>query len=279
MENAGFSVEVSPEALSSHGLFSASDETRLRELEEFFRREDIDAVFCSRGGVGASRLLASLNTKLIAASGKPFLHFSDGTALGLLLWKQEKYVTFSGPLAVEWSGGVSADSCAQAISILTGRSPCDLVTDAIPAKLECIRYFPESVIHAPLIAGNLTMITSLLGTPYMPDLSGAMLLIEDINEPPHRVDRLLFHLKNAGQLSSLAALLIGDFWSEPTEMEISNLKKSLLDACDGTEFPIVLGFPYGHGQKRMTVPIGMTCELDLDKSSLRSACMNRTPVA
>lgn len=266
----GFEVETSPSAFEKHGLFSAPDEVRLRELEELFLRDDIDAVFSARGGVGTSRLLGSVDTALIAGSRKPFLAFSDITALQLLLAKRENFVTYSGPLAVEWDGAASETSRRQAIQVLMGESIGDLIGDIPHTPLELLRGSGD--VHGRLVPANLTMITTLLGTPYLPDLNGALLLIEDINEPPHRVDRMLFHLRNAGALRSLAALLVGDFGTESDPIRAEALRTSLLDAAHGTDYPIVTNFPFGHGPERMTLPVGAPVRLDLENMTLMLDC-------
>ena len=99
-------------------------------------------------------------------------------------------------------------------------------------------------------------------------MSGAVLLIEDINEPPHRVDRMLFHLKNAGVLAQLGALLVGDFGTEGDELRHEALRTSVCDATRGTEYPIVMNVPFGHGPVRMTLPIGAPVTLNLEPFQL-----------
>lgn len=255
LEAEGFEVETTPSAYDKYGLFSAPDDVRRSELEDLFTRDDIDAVFSARGGVGTSRLLESLNTGIIARSRKPFLTFSDVSALQWLLFKRHEFVTFSGPLAVEWDGAVSEATRRQAIRVLCGEFDGDLLADLPKVNVAVVREGGE--ISGRIMPGNLTMMTTLLGTPYIPDLRGAVLLIEDVNEPPHRVDRLLFHLHNAGILKELRALLVGDFGTEFDPARDDALRTSLQDATRGTEYPVVMGLPFGHGPERMTLPVGV----------------------
>lgn len=279
LREAGFNTILSKSALEQDGLFSAKDAVRRTELEELFVRDDIDAVFCARGGVGSSRLLTELDTGLIARHRKPFLGFSDITAIQWLLWQRQGFVTYSGPLAVEWDGAVTRQTMDQALHVMKCPDDSDLLGPLPSADLSVLRSGSSSRVAGQLLAGNLTMITTLAGTPYLPDLKGAVLLIEDINEPPHRVDRMLFHLRNAGLLNSLAALLVGDFWSDPTAEDTAMLHQSLVDSSHGYEYPIVTGFPYGHGATRMTVPIGMTVNLDLRRLSLRTTRIQTSAVS
>lgn len=267
LEAEGFEVETTPSAYDKYGLFSAPDDVRRRELEDLFMRDDIDAVFSARGGVGTSRLLESVNTGIIARSRKPFLTFSDLSALQWLLFERHEFVTFSGPLAVEWDGALSEATRRQAIRVLCGEFDGDLLADLPKEDIAVVREGGE--ISGRIMPGNLTMMTTLLGTPYIPDLRGAVLLIEDVNEPPHRVDRLLFHLRNAGILKELRALLVGDFGTEADPMRNDALRTSLQDATRGTEYPVIMGLPFGHGPERMTLPVGVPVTLSLDPIQFR----------
>jgi muramoyltetrapeptide carboxypeptidase len=263
LQSDGFDVETTPSAYDKYGLFSAPDDIRRQELEDLFARDDIGAVFSARGGVGASRLLATVDTGLITRSSKPFLTFSDLTALQWLLFKRHEFVTFAGPLAVEWDGAVSEASRRQAWRVLCGESNGDLWGDLPRESLGVLR--GPGKVSGILMPGNLSMATTLLGTPFMPDLRDTILLIEDVNEPPHRVDRMLFHLRNAGVLQKLRGLLIGDFGTELDPLRNDALRTSLLDATEGTNYPIICGLPFGHGPERMTLPVGAPVMLDLDR--------------
>jgi len=261
----GYDVVTAPSAFARHGLFAAPDEVRRRELEEMFARRDVNAVFSARGGVGCSRLLANLDTALIARARKPFLGYSDVTVLQWLLCKRHEFVSFSGPLAVEWSDGVSPAARQRALHTLSGEVNGDLLAGF---SRDGIRTLCGGKARGRLWPGNLTMITTLLGTPYLPDLAGAVLLVEDVNEPPHRVDRLLFHLRNAGALDQVAALLAGELeFGEEDELK-GSVTRSLLDAVRGREIPLALGLPYGHGPERMTLPVGALVEWDAEHATL-----------
>jgi muramoyltetrapeptide carboxypeptidase len=262
---AGYTVEASPSAFASHGLFSAPDEVRLCELENFFSRGDIDAVFCARGGVGSSRLLASLNARAVARSAKPFLGFSDITVLQWRLF-QEGLITFSGPLAVEWDGSVNVRSQRRALDLLNGNANLDLCANVSRETWRVLQ--GRGKVVGRLLAGNLTMIATLLGTPFLPDMSGVLLAIEDVNEPAYRVDRLLFHLRNAGLLARIGGLLVGDLCGPGEEENDADVMQSLLDATRDYSYPVITGLPFSHGAERITLPIGARVELDADNAAL-----------
>jgi muramoyltetrapeptide carboxypeptidase len=213
--------------------------------------------------VGSSRLLETINTRRIAQSGKPLLGFSDVTVLQWLLWERERLVTFTGPLAVEWDGDLSERTRRQAFRILGGTADPDLLADWPHDSVRVLRDGRKAV--GRLLPGNLTMIATLLGTPYCPDLRGAILLVEDVNEPAHRVDRLLFHLRNAGVLGQIEALLVGDLSGEGNG---ESAVHSLLDATRGETYPMAMNLPYSHGPERMTLPVGGLVEFCSDSMSL-----------
>ncbi|MFZ5434578.1 MAG: S66 peptidase family protein [Calditrichota bacterium] len=266
IKSDGHKVVTAPSAFERHGLFAAPDAVRLHELEAMFVSPDVDAVFCARGGVGSSRLLPHLDTSKIAASRKPFLGFSDITALQWYLWAREKFISFSGPLAVEWDGGVDDATRRQAFNILRGTASSNLFGDFSRDSVQVLR--GRGKVTGRLMPGNLTMITTLLGTPYLPDLCGTILMIEDVSEPPHRVDRMLFHLRNAGVLNNLAGLLAGDLEIKDDETSTDSVRTSLLDVTNGCDYPVAMSFPYGHGTQRMTLPVGGLVEFDADHMTL-----------
>ncbi|MBI5058457.1 LD-carboxypeptidase [candidate division KSB1 bacterium] len=255
IEASGFRVVLSEQVLGNIGLFSAPDETRGAELLQMFQRADVDAVFCARGGVGSSRLLELLDWQRIAEVRKPLVGLSDTTVLQWVLWQRTGLVSFAGPLAVEWDGALSAATRDHCTNLLAGRQ-CDNLLSAFPGRGRVLRRGRQDRVTAPLLPGNLTMITTLLGTPYLPDLRDVALLVEDIHEPPHRVDRMFFHLRNAGVLNSLAALLIGDFGDGSVSVDADSIERSALAAAAGTDYPILTDIPFGHGPDRMSLPIG-----------------------
>ena len=266
LKTAGFRVKLSPSAYGREGCLSAQDSVRAQELEDLFRDPEVDAVFSSRGGTGTSRLLSRLDLSAIAGCAKPFLGFSDITALQWALWARHEYVSFTGPLAVEWDGSVSAAARDLALSVLTQEFAGDLLAgleSTSQRSVEVLRGRGE--IRGVLMPGNLAIITTLLGTRWMPDLRGTILFIEDISEAPYRFDRMLFHLKNAGALDGLAGLLVGDFGWTGEDGEYESQRQSIRDATADSDYPIVVGLPYGHGKERLTLPIGVPVRVTLSE--------------
>ncbi len=269
LERKGFQVKLSPQVLAKRGFLSAEDDVRLSEIESQFADAEISVVMSARGGVGTSRLLPALDGELIVSSRKPFLAFSDVTAMQWALWANFGAVSFTGPLAVEFDGSLSEATEEFCFEMLAGSAPDNWIACFPGAVWDVVRSGAREVT-APLLPGNLTMITTLLGTPFMPNLRGCILAIEDIAEQAYRVDRLLFHLRNAGVLQHLAGLLVGDFgWESEDTESAASLRNSVLDATSGTSYPIVFGLPYGHGPERLTLPVGSPVRLSLLDSTVQ----------
>lgn len=266
IEERGYKVILSPAACQRRGYLAGDDETRLSELHRMFQRPDVDAVFASRGGYGTSRILERVHCEVLAASRKPFVAFSDLTALQWLLFARTKLVTFSGPLAVEWAGGVVEAGLSGTLRLLSGTAQQDLLAGFTKDGFRVLR---SGRCEGVLLPGNLTLMCSLLGTPFLPDLSGAILALEEVGEPRYRLDRLLFHLRNAGVFAVIGGLIVGNLThGAPVEEGMPQVEEIVRDATAGLSFPILFGIPYGHGRERATLPVGARVRLDTERGDL-----------
>ncbi len=266
IEQKGYRVVVSPSVFERTAYLAGRDETRLLSLHEMFQRPDVDAVFASRGGYGTSRILAHIDCERIAVSRKPFVAFSDVTALQWFLFARTRFVSFSGPLAVEWAGGVSDETLAAGMRLLSGSTGGDLLAGF---SKEDFKVLHGGRCEGVLLPGNLTLISSLLGTPFLPDLTGAILVLEEVGEARYRLDRLLFHLRNAGVFERIGGLVIGDLThGAPIEEGMPAVEQLVREATEGFTFPIVCGIPYGHGPLRATLPVGANVRLDSEQREI-----------
>jgi len=267
IEARGFRVQLSENVFARKGFLAGDDDTRLDELQGMFQNPNVDAVFASRGGYGMGRILPRLFCEKMTASRKCFVGFSDVTVFSWLLYGCDGFVTFSGPLAVEWGAGIEEAYLAKTLRLLSGRSPTDLLEDVPRENLKVLK---DGTCEGALLPGNLTMVASLLGTPFLPELSGAILVIEEVGEARYRLDRLLFHLRNAGVFRRIGALLIGDtLHGTPNENDMPSIEEMVLDATKDYDFPILSGIPYGHGTERLTLPVGVPVKLNTSARELR----------
>jgi len=261
LKSWGYKVELAQHALEREGFLAGRDQYRIDDLTDALHNESIKGVICSRGGYGVVRLLDFIDwSKFATIEPKVFIGFSDISAFQIALYQMCGWVSFSGPqAAMGLSGDVNLRSLDHLRGMIDGswrrlywRSNEDKI------KLKPVR---ENEAEGFLIPSNLSMLVALIGTEYMPDLSGALLCIEDISEPPYRIDRMLWQLRHSRKVDNLVALIIGEFIFEGRSI-VDSVVKSALDHFGNTGFPIWRGIPYGHVEDRLTLPVGIGVQID-----------------
>ena len=249
-----------------HGYLAGTDAERLADLNAALTDPGIGAVWCIRGGYGITRILAGVDFAGFARHPRPVIGFSDITALLAALTRETGVVTFHGPVARH---AMTAFTRAHLEKALSGAAPGRLGRVPAPEGVlvpssHRIMTIRDGVAEGPLQGGNLSLLQCLIGTPYMPDLDGALLFLEDVGEEVYRVDRMLSHLRLAGALDRLAGVIVGRF----TEMGRRGADGALgFDQVLATYFeplgiPVAHGFPIGHVDDQWTMPIGVRARLD-----------------
>jgi len=260
LNQRGYKVVPFPSADGRYAYFSAQDPQRLEELTRSFTDPDVKAIFCSRGGYGSGRLLDLIDYRIVAENPKLFIGFSDVTALNWAFFTKTGLVSFSGPTVCEFGDGLSPATAGSFNELVSSTTAPEVIWDG---SLNAIR---PGKATGRLFPGCLSIIVSLLGTPYLPDLTGALLIIEDVGEKPYRIDRMLTHLKNAGIFDKISALIIGsmvDCWQKKSDNEIS-LEEIVLDLTSSHSIPVYSGIPYGHHIERITLPVGVQAEISAE---------------
>ncbi len=255
LEAWGYEVEFAPHALERDGFLSAPDADRLRGLTEALFDPRVSAVICSRGGYGVLRLLDRLPWDEISRRPvKSFVGFSDISAFQLVLWERCGWVSFSGPqAAMALSGGISERSAMHLRGMLDGswRSLSWRNGDDLTLK-PVIR---SGSATGTILPCNLSMLVSLVGTQFMPDLDGAVLCLEDIDEPPYRIDRMFWQLEKSGRMNGISAMILGAFTLKGKSLS-DDASASVSDLFRDYRFPIWRDLPYGHIDDRITIPVG-----------------------
>jgi muramoyltetrapeptide carboxypeptidase len=211
------------------------------------------------------RIVDGLDMAAVRADPKLVLGFSDITALQLALWRGARLVTVHGPGAAwlaERTGPESAESLRRALmshepSVVAARDD----EETSPLRLG------TGVASGPLLGGNLSMLAATLGTPDMPELRGAVLLLEDVNEAPYKVDRMLTQLRRAGALTGLAGVAVGQFTQCADDWPVS-IVDVLAEQLGPLDVPVLGGLPIGHGRDQLTVALGAPATLDLEHRTL-----------
>jgi muramoyltetrapeptide carboxypeptidase len=277
LESRGYTVVVSENARALHpryGYLAGTDTERVGDLNAFLRDPAIDLILCARGGYGCARILDKVDWDAARANPKALVGYSDITALNLGLASQAGVVSFSGIMA---TGG---DSFGGKVDEASERWFFEAVQEgAYPRTFARSERDPAWIVHRAPADGStilsgalypvcLTLLETLMGTPYVPDLTGAILLIEDVGEALYSVDRSLTQLRLAGILERLGGLLIGSFNGTSDEDELlKTTVPQLAVEMAPKSVPVVSGIAYGHIARRFTLPVGAFCQVDTDANT------------
>ncbi|MBN3860725.1 LD-carboxypeptidase [Pseudomonas frederiksbergensis] len=257
MRARGYSLRVFPGVYEKDGYLAGSDDVRLNDLHAAFADSEVDAIICLRGGYGTPRLLDRIDFELLRNNAKPFIGYSDVTALHLAISRYAGFVTFHGPmLNADLLGDKQKPTESAFFNMLRGHVMADSVL-AHPVAYPLTTLSP-GIAHGRLLGGNLSMIAATMGTPYEIDAEGAILFIEDINEPLYRIDRLLTHLRLAGTLHKLRGVLVGDV----AGVDAVALEGLLKQTFAPLRIPVLAGWRSGHCDPNLTLPMGALVRLD-----------------
>ncbi|MEX5539444.1 S66 peptidase family protein [Pseudomonas poae] len=257
MRNRGYGLRIYPGVYERDGYLAGSDKTRLADLHSAFADPDIDAIFCLRGGYGTPRLLDSLDFGLLRANPKPFVGYSDITALHLAINRYAGFVTFHGPmLNADLLGDKQPPTESSLFSLLRGQLGAGSEL-AHPVAFPLTTLEP-GIARGRLQGGNLSMIAAVMGTPFEIDAQGIILFIEDVNEPIYRIDRLLTHLRLASKLAQVAGVLVGDV----AGVDSMALERLLKQTFAPLGVPVLSGWRSGHCDPNLTLPLGALVRLD-----------------
>ncbi|MBC2382718.1 LD-carboxypeptidase [Pseudomonas sp. WS 5106] len=257
VRNRGYNLRIFPGVFERDGYLAGSDDTRLNDLHAAFADSDIDAIFCLRGGYGTPRLLDRLDFGLLRDNPKPFVGYSDLTAVHLAISRYAGFVTFHGPMfKVDLLGDKQQPTESSLFSMLRGQLGVGSVL-AHPVAYPLTTIAP-GIACGRLLGGNLSMIAAVMGTAFEIDAEGIILLIEDVNEPIYRIDRLLTHLRLAGKLAQVAGVLVGDVAGVDKVALEQLLKQTFEPLC----IPVLAGWRSGHCDPNLTLPMGALVRLD-----------------
>lgn len=250
-------VSRDPSLLERHGYLAGDDARRGRELRAAIDDPGVHAIVAARGGYGATRLLGQLELSRIAQSAKLLVGFSDITALHAQ-WARAELQSVHGPMVAALGRGDDGAELARVCEAIEGRAH----------SISGLRAISAGRASGRLMGGNLAVLTALLGTPYMPRLDGAILMLEDIGERPYRVDRMLTSLAQSGALAAVAGIVLGAFTDARPGPDGTTVETVLAERLDGLGIPVATGAPIGHVDDNRPVPLGGLAELDASAGTL-----------
>ncbi len=261
-ENArtmGWEPIVGPRAQDRVGYLAGHDRDRLNDINRALRDPKIDAIWCLRGGYGMVRILPGIDYDALSRTPKCIIGYSDITALHAAVQRKCRLITFHGPTAREILTDFSRDSFQRAVVRQT--DSCGVASNA--------RELNAGAADGRLVGGNLAVMSALCGTPYMPDLSDGILILEDVNEPVYRIDRMLQQLKLSGALNGCKAIVFGNCKGcgegPAGERSFDDVLGELVHELG---VPCLAGIPVGHIGEQWTIPLGAMGRLDTGTRTL-----------
>jgi len=260
---------VGANALKKHGYLAGTDEERAADLHAMFRDRRVRAIICARGGYGTPRLLRMLDYRMIRRNPKILVGFSDITALQLAFWAKCALVTFHAPmLATDMAEPMDSFTEEMFWLLVTSNQKAGSLTFPEPMQAKILR--PGS-FTGHLLGGNLSILVSLLGTPYQPALDRSALFLEEVGEEPYRVDRMLTQLQNALVLARCRGIMIGQCTDcvprDPSRPSLS-LDEVLKEFALAFKKPVISNLPFGHVKQKMTLPMGVKVRVDAERRSM-----------
>lgn len=254
---------------------AGEDRGRADDVNAMFADDSIDAIFCLRGGYGTTRMLPYLDYDVIRDNPKIITGYSDITGLINAITVKTGLVTFHGPIALQ---NFSDYTLSEYQKVLVDPTPNAVIGAAPPFetraglidKTNRILTITGGKARGRLVGGNLTLLASINGTPYEPDYEGAILFLEDVDEAPYRIDRMLTELWLSGHLQKVAGVALGKFTDTGgyggNEFSLEDVFRMRFESLG---VPTVRGLMIGHVEDQTTVPVGIEAELDADKGSIR----------
>jgi len=270
-EARGYRVKLMPGALAEEGWHAGSPEVRARDFHDASADPEIDAIQTMRGGYGSAQLIPLLDFGAIRESPKAFVGLSDITALHTALVTRAGLATFYGPsLTMVGSPSPPPFTVDRLLQVLAGDT-----TGPVPEDRERLTVISIAGGRASgrLVGGCLVDFIYTFGTPWEPDLDGAIFFFEECNAAPIQIDRALLYLEHSGRLEGLRGVIVGELagceWYEHTSAPRSKTLEDVLDdRLGGLGVPVLYGLPLGHGATLATLPLGVQATVDADALTL-----------
>ena len=255
LEQMGLRTILGPSLFARDGFFAGSDEARASDLLEMLESDDIRAIHFARGGWGTSRLLGSIPWKTLTRNPKLLVGYSDLTSLFAPAIDRAGVACVYGPLISEMGFPARFDRASLARAYFRPR-------ERLIVRVPRSAVWRDGRAEGVAAGGCLTLLAHLAGTPFAPRLAGRILLIEEIGEPPYRIDRMLTQLRLAGALDGVAGVMVGSLTDcvPPPGARTPSAREAILAAFG--DVPIVAAPPFGHIDRKVSVPLGVRVRID-----------------
>lgn len=273
MEALGFGVKTGEHYAARYGYLAGTDAQRAGDLNAMFADDEVRAIVCVRGGSGAARLLPLLDYEAIGANPKVLLGYSDITALHCAIHARTGLVTFHGPIGAGSWNSFNVDQFRRMFferELMRYRNKVDAGDELVPRRNRT-QVITGGKARGELVGGNLSVLVALAGSPYLPDFKGRILFLEDVDEAPYRVDRMLTTLKLMGALDEIAGFIFGQCTDcDPGDGYGSlTLDQIFDDHIKPLGVPAYRGAMIGHVREQFILPVGGQVEMDADTGGFR----------
>lgn len=266
LEGLGYRVILGKNVGKYNGYLAGTDRERADDLHSMFTNKNVKAIFCLRGGYGASRLLDKLDYRLIKNHPKIFVGYSDISALHLAIFYKTGMITFAGPMVgVDFFEDVSPFTEEMFWKLITTNKKFGRIENPDDENILCLN--PGSVT-GKIVGGNLSVIAGLIGTEYFPDLKDKILFIEESGEVPYKIDRMLNQFRLSKMFHGMKGMIIGSFKDcnelDPEKRTLT-LGEVITEYLSKLEKPVVYNLRHGHIKNNITIPIGANIKLNASR--------------
>jgi muramoyltetrapeptide carboxypeptidase len=265
LNQMGFRVKVGKNVYRKHGYFAGTDAERTSDFMDFIEDDEVQGIFFLRGGWGCARLLSLLDFKSIRANPKVIMGFSDATSMLNAITDRSRVITFHGP-----SGNSTWNNYSKKYieSVLMSGERTQFKNSSSDHS---ITTYSSGTASGILWGGNLSVVTSMIGSPYFPDMADALLFLEEVGEEPYRVDRMLTQLEQAGILDRCNGIILGSFRKCSAEEPDRSftLEEVFEQHFNHLEIPVFYGAQIGHTVNKFTIPIGVEASMDADTGTVQ----------
>jgi len=275
IEQLGLKYKLGRAVGRRDGYLAGSIKDRVADLHGMFEDPEVKAVFCIRGGYGAAMLLDSLDFPLIRRNPKIFAGYSDITALHLGIHRMTGLVTFHSPVVLSTFSEYTLEHFRRAMFDAKPIGRLANPPEARPIRPKHpLRVLRGGTGTGPLTGGNLSLVSSTLGTPYEIETDGKLLFIEDVDEQPYSMDRMLTHLRLAGKFRNIRGLIVGECADcrprdyKPSFESTFSLGEVLDNILGDLKVPVLYGLTIGHTDDQLTLPLGVQATLDAGAGTL-----------
>ena len=276
IEELGFKVKYSDNVRVRKGYLAGTDSQRIEDIHNMFSDPEVDGIICARGGYGCARLLSGIDYSLIQSNPKVLVGFSDVTSLLYAIHRYTGLVCFHGPVATSTFTPFTTSQFEKVL--MKGKNKVVIKSPKSWNENENVVFdtvkISPGVVSGALVGGSLSLMVSLIGTPYDIDYTDKIVFIEEIKEPVYRIDRMLTQLLSAGKFDKIKGIAMGVFNKCDTDPEkddfgvSASLKEVITDRLSNLEVPVLYGLPFGHIKDNATLPFGIEAELNVNKGSL-----------